>query len=185
MRKTVILGLFALAVLAALSQSCGPTVPATIGPELIVDGGFSSGLSHWSTFLMNGASATFTSVNGAARISIISKNDVSSGDIQLSQPDPSFAIAGGHTYRLQFDGSSTTGTTFSVSIDENGYDINNDGFAYSAHAVGQFTLTGSMAQYQQDLTVNADNAHAGIIFLLGHCTGDITLDNVSLRELLQ
>jgi hypothetical protein len=188
MKKPTVLFCITAAVFIAVIQSCAttppPAKPVTLGDELIVDGDFDSGLTKWSPFMMNDASATFEATDGGVRISIIKVPRKSSGDIQLTQPKPGFAIQKGRTYRLRFDAISSAGTSLTFTIDENGNDINKDGFAYSAHAVGQFQLRSSVATFEKDLTVNADNPSAGIIFLLGRSTGEITIAHVSLREIL-
>lgn len=186
MRRLPVLGACGLALALATLQSCATTErPASFAQELIVDGDFQQGLASWGTFLMNDAQATFNAVDGGVAISIIKTLKKSSGDIQLTQPKPSFPIEKGKTYRLRFDGLSGAGSRISVTIDENGVDINGDGFAYSPHAGGTFTLTDTMKTYQQDLTVNADNPRAGIIFLLGNAAGDLVIAHVSLRELVR
>jgi hypothetical protein len=156
----------------------------SLGEELLVDGAFSQGLGKWQPYNAATALATFAAAQNAAVIRIITPGK-SSGDIQLTQGSPGFAVKKGGIYRLSFDAVSSVEHTLNVTISENGNDLDKDGFAWSPHATASFRLGTAMGPYAKDLWIKSDNPKAGIIFLLGNLSGELKLARISLREVIQ
>ncbi len=168
-------------VAGALTVKYPKGAPVTLGAELLINGGFDQGLQGWGNYTANGGAAVFTADNGTAVVKITAQGKTSS-DIQLNQGNPGFAIQKGRTYRLELEASSSGSGAISITISENGNDINKDGFAWSSHAVAPFTLGAGTSVYKQDLTVQSDNPRASILILLGKASGEVRFGRISIRE---
>ena len=175
---------FGAMVLGILALGTCATAPRSMGPELLKNGDFRDGLRGWGQHQASGAKANFETQEGGVRITVVNTG-ASSGDIQLNQAAPGIAIRKGKTYVLELEASCSVAATVPVTLSENGNDINRDGFAWSPHARAQLNLSPGVRTIRANLTADADNPKASILFLLGRTRASavLTFARISLREL--
>jgi len=125
---------------------------------------------------------TLSVEGGGARVAIAAHGRAAS-DIRLGCTSPGFPVADRKRYRLSFDATVDADTSITVTITENGNDINKDGSAWGPHALADFVLAAGTRSYSAILSCKGTNPRAGLLILLGKCAGDVRVSKVSLREL--
>jgi hypothetical protein len=169
---TLALGLVSL-------SGCAPMAPGIDG-SLILNGDFAQGSTHWNIGTFNGAAASLDVSEKVATIEVRTPGS-SSGDIQFSQSKPGFEVTDGATYCLEFSASTSVAATFTVTISENGLDVDQNGFLWSPHATAVVSCTPATVPYSFDLQARGSNPRAALVFYLGKdLVETVWLSHVSL-----
>jgi hypothetical protein len=148
--------------------------------QLIQNGTFDTDLTGWGHWLMNGGDATYAVENGEAVVSIAAAASDYSG-IQLSTGG--LPLEAGKTYRISFRARAETYGSFATSVNENGHDLDGNGFAWGTHHFDWLWIAPYDQTYSVDFVMPVTNLDAGFVFFLGELTGRVFIDDVSLVEL--
>jgi len=158
------------------------SIPAQ-GAELILNGDFSGGLTHWGHYAQNGGAGNAVIENGALKATITALGTQHyPSDVQVNCLSSLYCVQG-RKYRLSFDAWADANRSLGTTINENGHDLNGDGFAYSAHAYKNHAITTVKTTCTLDFTMTVTNTDAALLFLAGESLGTIYLDNVSFVEI--
>jgi len=154
----------------------------TAGSELLLNGDFSDGTTHWNAYTQNGAAGSFALEQGLLHYAITTVG-ANYYDVQL-QYLGGFSCILNKQYRLSFEARADATKTISTTINENGHDLDGNGINYSAHAYKEFTISTIKATYTLDFTMPVTNNDAGLLFLIGADDSDLYIDNVSFKEII-
>ncbi len=156
-------------------------IPPPPGTELVDNGDFAERLRGWQTWLQDGGGATFGVTKGAANVTVTTAATTPYG-IQLHRGElPLFA---GRRYRFSFTAWADAPGTIDALVEENGHDVDGDGFPWTSYTYGSYTLETAPQRYSTEFTVPLTNVDAGVYFFLGQASGKVRVDDVSVVELL-
>ncbi|MBN2533416.1 MAG: carbohydrate binding domain-containing protein [Spirochaetales bacterium] len=156
------------------------TIPAP-GTEMVRNGDFSDGMNCWMPWMTNGADAVYTVEDGVLHIAIHSPGDTP-WELNVSQTYPGLRCITGKNYRLTFNAWTDAGRTMDAGIDENGYDVNENDFAWDAYGYKVCSITTEPATYTIDFTMPVTDYDARLVFHCGATEDDLYIDNVSVKE---
>jgi hypothetical protein len=145
------------------------------GPNLLVNGDFSNGLSGWTAGIDAPAAGAIANEAGAARISITNAG-ANEYDIELSQ---TVALAAGRSYTLEFDvKAQATPKNFKFLVEHNQEPYTN----YVEQAKTVTVAANTYQHYTVTWTQSAADANAQVAFDFGaQNVNDLWIDNVTLR----
>jgi endoglucanase len=165
-----------LSVLYSFTLTGNFWYPGTAAPvNKLTNSTFDTALTGWSTSLGGTGAATFSIVTGTAKATITAAG-VNSYDIQMSQ---NTTITVGKSYKVEFDGRITEGTSRTMGIN-----IEKAASPYTQYGTASFSLTTSWNHFTYTYTaVSATDTGARIVLQLGANVNDVNVDNVTLVEL--
>jgi hypothetical protein len=150
--------------------------------QMVRNGDFSAGLTHWSTFGQNGAGLGVAADAGVLDVTVTSVGS-SPSDAQVNYTG-GINLTQGKNYLLSFDAWADAPRTLDASISENGHDTDHNGFAYSTYQYSQgLPLTTTPQTFTSEIThMPATNTDANVAFFVGASTIGVHIDNVTLTE---
>ncbi len=163
-----------LSILGALSLMMIGSPTFAAGTEMMINGGFSSGVASWSLGVYGGAASTGQVVNGEY-VNTITKAGTQPWHVQLTQG--ALLLQQGKSYTLSFKARAAAARNLEVNIGQSGT-------PYVSY-VGNFNvaLTTTMQLFTKTFTMSSatDNA-ARVEFNSGLAAVNWVLDDVSLME---
>ena len=186
---------FTVTALYGEERSEGLSIKATpnggAGSNLVENGSFADGLRSWrldvgrdwgSGELGYGTIAVESGVLHVSTTEIGDDFDISR--LQAVQKYPGFYLRSGKSYRVSFDAWADAARSLSVSVWENGRDLDGNGSKWFPYGgVKDFTLGTTSQTFSYDIAMTLDNDDAGMAFFCGSSLGDSYIDNVSIEEL--
>ncbi len=161
----------ALEIVMAHSISISPVfVPED---ELIVNGDFTQGMARWNSWIDSSAAAADLVVDHRG----LNAHVIKAGEAWQVQINQAIALKEGKTYRLSFRALASKKRSLRVALVQN--------YApYGSIASASAALDSEVQQFSFDLAnTGGDDPAARLEFDFGETTGDLTISNVSLREL--
>ena len=175
-------------------RSSGVTIAATpngsAGSNLVENGYFNDGLRSWrldigrdwgANQLGNGE---LTAASGVMHVRTTEiGTDLDASRLQAVQKYPGFTLVNGKVYKVQFDAWANSPRKLSVSVWENGRDLDGNGSKWTPYG-GIYTcdLTTAAQTFTYNITMTSDNDDAGIGFFCGSSLGDTYIDNVVITQ---
>ncbi|MEN9353328.1 MAG: hypothetical protein RL318_653 [Fibrobacterota bacterium] len=151
----------------------GGSSTVTAGSEMIVNGDYAGGENNWSLSLATGNTATAAYATGAATVTL-TKTAITNWGVQLTQGG--LVLKAGSTYTVAFDASASVARTINVAMSTDK--------TWHYQGGSDVTLTTALKSYTVKITPDS-TVDAGILqFNLGGTLGSVTLDNVSVKELI-
>ncbi|MBN1480849.1 aryl-sulfate sulfotransferase [candidate division KSB1 bacterium] len=147
----------------------------TAGENMVSNAEFGDGLHYWN-FAVNGCAKSTGAVNSDGQFHF----DIQNGgedfhNIQLSQGK--LRLVKGRDYRFEFDARSDKDRMIEAYITKEGETSRNFG------KIGPTLLSERMQHFVYSFTMNAPtDFKAVVIFSVGGSNGDVTIDNVSLKQ---
>ncbi|UJP66603.1 carbohydrate binding domain-containing protein [Mongoliitalea daihaiensis] len=151
------------------------------GPNILINGDFSSGLNSWSTFIADfaGVSATVAVTDGEAAITNITGGGGEVWHVQLNQlltPAQIGSLQVGETYKASFQARSTAaGRQLRMYFGE-------DGGGFQSINVTDVTLGTEMQTFEATFVVGATFGAMKLGFEMGLSNDPVFIDNVSLAK---
>jgi hypothetical protein len=159
-----------------ITGTASVTVNQESAPNIIKNGDFTSALTNWTQENAMGGTAQAAVSNGQCAITITNGgSDVwhvqfRQGGVPLTQ---------GKKYRFSFDARATGSRSIEAKLETDGTPWTNYG------NIPATNLTTNMATYSYNFTMNnATNPATRVVFNLGGSNASVTIDNISLVEVV-
>lgn len=151
------------------------------GPELFLNNDFSAGDKFWDYWESQGIGAVIDFSSGAFVLSG-GLRGMDAWNICLAKT--ALALSKYTVYELRFDAfSSNPSDTLQVTLESQKNDSTNAEEDYHHRSWADMALSAQPMTYSIELVSGEfDDLEGSIIFLLGDCTGTITIDNVSFKK---
>ena len=151
------------------------------GTNMVENGDFSAGKAHWTNWAQHGASMSTSTDSGILTI-VVPTIGTYSSDVQVSSLSSLYCVQG-KNYRLSFEAWADEARSLETTINENGHDLDNNGFPSSPHKWQAHAITTSKATYTMEFAMPVTNTDAGLLFMAGQSTVTLYIDNVSFTEI--
>jgi len=151
----------------------GGSTTVTAGSEMILNGDFASAGDNWSLSKATGNTATAAYGTESAVVTLAATGTTNWG-VQLTQGG--LVLKAGSTYTVAFDASASVARTINVAMSTD----------KTWHYQGGSDVTLGTTSKSYSIKISPDSTvDAGILqFNLGGTLGTVTLDNVSVKELI-
>jgi glycosidase len=141
--------------------------------NILLNGSFSENQDYWGNFLNTGTQATFSCENNSLIANVIN-GGTNTWEVQYIQQN--ILIEKGKTYDILFDASAAQTRTINIGVGE-------DGGKYGAYFITNISLSPTKQTYIYTATMtNKTDSTARFIIEFGGQSGEITIDNIILRE---
>jgi hypothetical protein len=148
------------------------------GQNMILNGNFSNGKTNWSLQKQSNASAN-GSIDDQGQYHIrINNPGTNLWDVQLLQGN--IELISGRTYLFEFDAYAVVGRFIEAKIEKNSDPYTNYG------EIGYSSLSTKKQHFAYEFKMTyANDLNARVVFNCGQSDGDVYLDNVSFKEVIE